>query len=125
MRILQQKIIAVLLSLLLGLLPLQGAFAAETGGHQHGALSDISMTLVNADHDRMSDMAQDCDQCEQDSCCSGSSCSVDHCVSCTLAAVLLPDTSLALPSVAAIRLAGLESQISNSTLFSLFRPPRA
>ncbi|WP_457669100.1 hypothetical protein [Thiolapillus sp.] len=125
MRTLQQKIVAVLLSLLLGLLPLQGAFAAETGGHQHDALSDMSMDTVNADSDQMPDMAQDCDQCEQDSCCSGSSCNVDHCVSCTLAAVLLPDTSLALPSVVAVKLAGQASRFSDSALFSLFRPPRA
>ena len=121
---LHKKIIAVLLSLLLGLLPLQGVFATDSSMmHFQDAMVDANVG-VDMNHEQLSDMVLECDQGEQDSCCSGSSCDVHHCASCVFAAV--PTVSSLLLSLPfASHLAIFESRITSFTPASLYRPPRA
>ena len=114
---------AILLSLLLGVLPLQGLFATEASMSMHGNVADAPVT-ASMDHDQAPEMAQACDQCEQDSCCNGSACGMDHCASCALAAVLM-DSAMVLPTPVKTNLMGFAPQTTSSTPSFLYRPPRA
>ncbi len=120
MSLLHHKTVAILLSLLLGLLPLQGLFAAEASMNALGNATDAPIAVA-MDHGQIPEMSQ---ACEQASCCDGSSCGADHCASCALAAVPM-DSSMILPLPVAINLTGLAPRVLNSTLSFLYRPPRA
>ena len=119
---LHRKFIGVLLSLMLGLLPLQGVFAGETSMPMHDSMLAASMNDTMS-HEPASQMSADCDQCEQDSCCSGSSCDIHHCASCVFAAVLT-ESSAMLPLLAAVPLLAFDPRVGSFTLSSLYRPPR-
>ncbi len=119
---LHRKFLAVLLSLMLGLLPLQGVFAGETSMPMHESMVGASMNDTMS-HEQASKMSLDCDQCEQDSCCSGSSCDIHHCASCVFAAVLTEPTAM-LPLPAAVPLPAFDPRVRSFTLSSLYRPPR-
>lgn len=123
MRTLHRKFVAILLSLLLGLLPLQGVFAGEAPMNARGSVVNMS-GMTGMDHEKMLQMAQTCDQCDQDSCCNGGSCSIDHCASCALSAVLT-GSSMNLPLEVKTSLSGFASLSPSSTLSFLYRPPRA
>ena len=115
----QRKIFVLLLSLMLGLVPMQGIFAAEVDTHLHGGVASMN----DLAHDQMPEMAMDCDHCELGNCCDGSSCSVQHCASCTQVAV--PQALLADHLKTQINdQSAIESHFSDSLLVSLFRPPR-
>jgi hypothetical protein len=122
MYILHRKFIAVLLSLMLGLLPLQGVFAGEVSMPMHESMVAASMNDTMS-HEQASEMSPGCDQCEQDDCCSGSSCDVHHCASCAFAAVLAETTAMP-PLPAAAHLPAFDSRVRSFTLSSLYRPPR-
>jgi hypothetical protein len=120
-----KKLLAILLALLVGLIPLQSAiagfadsFGPGDGAHQMADRPDSSQTM--ADHV----IAQDCEHCKTDTGCSnGHGCSSGHCVSCVLG--LLPvlsfPTSQSSTSVQFRTVDGFVRQLSSS----LFRPPRA
>jgi len=118
MHTLHQKSIAILLSLLLGLLPLQGIFANETPVNIQGGAE-----MAGMDHEDAFQMAQTCDQCDQcnqGDCCNDGSCSA----SCTLSAVLA-GSSMNLPVLVKTNLSRFASLSPSSTLSFLYRPPRA
>ncbi len=122
MHTLHQKSVAILLSLLLGLLPLQGVFAAEASMNTQGSVANVS-DMADMGHEQMPETAQACDQCEQDGCCNGDSCGIEHCASCALAAVLM-DSAMVLPMPVKTDLMGLAPQTTSSTPSFLYRPPR-
>ena len=98
---------------------MQGIFAADFDTHMHGGVASTN----DSTHDQMPDMAGDCEQCEQGDCCDGSSCSVQHCASCTQVAV----SQILLTDQLKIQInahPAVESNFSDSLLVSLFRPPR-
>ena len=119
-----KKQLAVLLALLVGLTPLQGAMAGlvDLPGQPEGVIrmaADHDGRFIAAEHAAV----QDCERCNRDTGCNGQGCSSGHCAACALA--LLP--TLPLPtyrSAAAVPMqtdAGFEAQLSSY----LFRPPRA
>ncbi|MBA1445539.1 MAG: hypothetical protein FE835_11705 [Gammaproteobacteria bacterium] len=113
--------LALLLTLLLGLSPLQGAMAGfaaasdwEGSMHQMSNMHDDSMVMDQAAHD--------CEQCNADDGCAGHSCSSGQCASCVLALlpVFLLPTHLAARPILPMADKGFVSQLSSS----LFRPSR-
>lgn len=123
MQILSERLLVILLTLLLGLAPLQSALASfanssdqEDGVHQmEGMPSD--MTGVT-DHD-----THDCEQCNVGNECAGHDCSSSHCTSCVLA--LLPILSFQASHTTATVLFPSDDGIISQLSSSLFRPPRA
>ena len=119
------KLLAILLALLVGLVPLQGAMAGVVdsfdqgeGGHQMADRQDDSLAMVNYV------LAQDCEHCKVDAGCSnGDGCSSGGCVSCVLE--LLPVvSSLTHQSAVSVRFRTADGFVRHSSS-SLFRPPRA
>ena len=125
MRRVSEKLLAVLLTLLLGLSPLQSAMAGfassldqEGGVHQMANSHDGGMVMA-ADHVA----AHDCEQCNADAGCNGHNCSSGQCASCALALLQVfshPQNLIAV-SVPLRADDGFVSQLSSY----LFRPPRA
>ena len=127
MRQLPKKLLAVLLSVLLGLIPLQGALAGFTSpveqkeeGQHHLPQAHHSSDMVSM-HDHAAEM--DCENCNSDSGCNGNDCSSEHCVCCFL--VLLPyfffPENLTLASV----VIQADSDLVRFSSTALFRPPKA
>ena len=125
MRQSSKKLLAILLALLVGLIPLQSAmagfadsFGLGDGVHQMADRHDGSQVLV--DHV----MAQDCEHCKVDAGCSnGQGCSSGHCVSCVLG--LFPVLSFPTQqSAASVQFRTDDGFVRQLSSF-LFRPPRA
>ena len=126
MRQSSKKLLAILLALLVGLIPLQSAmagfadsFGQGDGVHQMVDTHDGSQAM--ADHV----MAQDCEHCKVDAGCSNGQhgCSSGHCVSCVLG--LLPVLSFPThQSAASVRFRTADGFVRQLSSF-LFRPPRA
>jgi len=122
---LSEKLLVILLTLLLGLSPLQGAIAGfassfeqEGGVHQMADRHDGGIVMA-ADHAA----AQDCEQCNAEAGCNGHSCSSGQCASCVLAVLpIFPDILHRTATSGLLRTDnGFVSKLSSS----LFRPPRA
>lgn len=118
---LSKKLLTVLLALLLGMSPLQGAIAGfassfdqEGSVHQTADRHDIA-----TDHAA----AQDCEQCNTEAGCNGNSCSSDQCASCALVVFTVFSYHTNLTAMPGLSRAydGFVSQHSSS----LFRPPKA
>jgi hypothetical protein len=119
---LSEKLLAILLTLLLVLSPLQGVMAGNTassdqeeGVHQMAGMHG-DMVMVT-DH-----VTDNCVQCDANDDCTGHTCSSCQCASCTLALLSvspLPANSAATPILFRAD-DGFVSQYSSS----LFRPPR-
>lgn len=122
MRRMPEKLLAVLLTLMLGLSPLQGVMAGsassldqEKGVHQMSTQGEMVMNIDHGSHS--------CEQCHAGDGCNGHSCSSGQCASCALA--LLPSFSLPVNlTVVTLLLRSDQSSVSQYTSF-LFRPPRA
>lgn len=120
-----KKLLAILLALLVGLIPLQSAmagfadsFGQGEGVHQMTDWHDGSQAM--ADHD----MAQDCEHCKTGTGCSnGHGCASGHCVSCVLG--LFPVLSFPTQqSAASVQFRTDDGFVRQLSSF-LFRPPRA
>jgi len=123
MHALHRKFLALLLSLMLGWLPLQGAFAEVTFMPMQENMMGASVN-VPMSHEQASDMSSDCDQCEQDNCCSGgSSCDIHQCASCVFSAVLTESTVM-LPLTTTVPVPAFEPSVRSFLFSSLYRPPR-
>ena len=123
MQSLSEKLLAVLLTLLLGLSPLQGAIAgiassAQEGGLQQMADMQADHMVVNSDH-----AAHDCDQCNADDCCGGHSCSSAQCASCVLAVISVFSHPIKLSTTS--EHPRVDDGFASQPSFSLFRPPKA
>ncbi len=85
---LSEQLLAILITLLLVLSPLQGALAgfaisSNQGGNAHQmAIGHDGGTFLDAGHVA----CQDCEQCSTEDGCNGHSCPSSQCTSCTLAA---------------------------------------
>lgn len=135
MRHLSDKLLAVVLALLLGLTPLQGAIAAALGvagcdAHQEqqaGAhhTSGDSDALASAHHATKQDgSAHDCSDCASDGCCfTGMSCGTSHCSS--TAAPLVVESIVSLSSFGQSYNASAPDAVLASEPAVLYRPPRA
>lgn len=122
---LPEKLLAVLLSVLLGLIPLQGAMAGvysqkDDVVHQHHMDANHSDIMVMM-HDSATMM--DCDECNTATLCGGNSCSSGHCISCILA--LLPQILIPTLQTSTSIVAQLHFEFMRQPASSLFRPPRA
>ena len=120
-----EKLLAVLLSVLLGLIPLQGAMAGvysqqDEDVHQHMMDSNHSNSMViMEDHT----VRMDCDECNTTILCNGNSCSSGHCISCILA--LLPEILIPTLQTSASIIIQSHTDLVHQPASSLFRPPRA
>ena len=119
-----KKLLAILLALLVGLIPLQSAmagfadsFGQGDGVHQMTDRHDGSHAMV--DHVT----GQDCEQCNIDAGCIGHSCSSGHCVSCVLG--LIPVRSFPAHPFAESVQFGTDDSFVRQVFFFIFRPPRA
>jgi hypothetical protein len=85
---LSRKFLALILSLMLALVPLQGLLASDMHiGHE----AAVSGMQVHMDHEQAPavDTATDCGDCTgASSCCSGNSCNMHQCASCVVMAFL-------------------------------------
>ena len=119
---LSERVLAILLTLLLGLSPLQGA----ESGFALSANQDGSVHQMADGHDDCMDSdrtaAQDCGQCNSEAGCNGHSCSSGQCASCALAVhqVFSYHTNPTITSGFPRADDGIVKQLSSS----LFRPPR-
>lgn len=124
---LPDKLIAVLLSVVLGLIPLRGAVAGVTSTVNQTNEQHLHQMNVNHSSDvvLMDDHAttMGCEICNAHSLCSGSNCVSGHCVSCLLA--LLPDTLIPRHQISAIIIIQPDIDWGRQPTSSLFRPPRA
>jgi len=117
------KLVALLLSLLLGLLPLQNLFAFDTTSMAH-EMTSLMGTDSMAGHPMDELAGSDCDDCDAQSCCEQSSCSLHHCASCALNAVVSSDSCFLRHASATVH--AVEQQSLPADLHSsLFRPPRS
>ena len=122
---LSETLLPILLALLLGLAPLQNAWAAvvsspDQGGHPQ------QMAAMDLDQDEMSMdrySGEKCDPCDVDDCCGGLGCSAGQCGSSFIA---LPSRSLQLPEIFGVAQTEQVTIPSVSTSISPFyRPPRS
>ncbi|BAO44476.1 hypothetical protein [Thiolapillus brandeum] len=119
-----RKLVVLILSLMLALVPLQGLFASEMSMH---ASQQTAQTMPAAmEHTQMSmmDAATDCTDCtEETRCCTGNSCNIHQCASCVVMA-FLPGSFVFQPpeseDVPGTQLPGNPA----STSTSLYRPPQ-
>ncbi|MES9861525.1 MAG: hypothetical protein ABW157_12415 [Candidatus Thiodiazotropha sp. LLP2] len=122
---LPKKLLAVLLSVLLGLIPMQGAVAGvdyqqDGDVHQHLMDSNHSNIMVlMEDHAAM----MDCDKCNTTILCGGNSCSSGHCISCILA--LLPEILIPTLQISVSIVTQSNTGLMHQPPSSHFRPPRA
>ena len=127
MRRLPHKLLTVLLSLLLGLIPLQGVTGGftpplkqkgEENHYQMEAHHDVGVVLIN---DQAAELG--CENCNPDTVCNGNNCSFGHCVSCLLA--LVPDFFFPTLQTTASIVIQTDSDLLSQAISSHFRPPRA
>ncbi len=120
---LSEKLLAILLTLLLGLSPLQSAMAGfAVSSDQEGGVHQISVIqgdmVMNIDH-----ATYDCEQCNADDGCNGHSCSSGQCASCVLA--VLPIGSHPINFKATSKLLQKGDYFVSQLSSSLFRPPKS
>lgn len=120
---LSKKLLAVMLSLLLGLSPLQGAIAGyaafddqSENGYQLVSLHDNMAMAVNQH-------TLDQDQCETDTGSTGHSCSSGHCASCAL--VIAQVSILSTIDISKPLLLQVDDRVVSQPSTSLFRPPKS
>ncbi len=117
------KTVALLLALLLGLLPLQNLFAFDVAPMAHATAPSMDTDSM-AGH-AMDELAgSDCDECDAQSCCEQNSCTLHHCASCAVSAVI-PRDVLALERSSDLTLPDLQQSLPANLHSSLFRPPRS
>ena len=119
-----RKAVALLLSLMLAMLPLQGLFAS---GMVMPAGPDIPMSGIQADMNHASmtgETATECSDCAaKPSCCDGSSCDLHQCASCVVTA-FLPQSFVHQPQRASMVVSPSPSGNLLSRKTSLYRPPQ-
>jgi hypothetical protein len=122
-----EKLLAILLSVLLGLIPLQGAMAglaslleqtSEVQQHQMGSHHDTGQGST-VDHGAM----MDCENCNTHTESCGDKCSSGHCVSCLLA--LPAGFSFSVHHTSTSLVMQTHCLLVKQRISSLFRPPRA
>ena len=118
------KTIALLLSLLLGLLPLQNLFAFDAAPMAHGVSSATMQMAAMDGHGVDAAASADCHDCDTQSCCEPGSCTLHHCASCTLSAVI-PCDFLVLERVSGTAVPGLQQNLPANIHSAFFRPPRS
>jgi len=116
------KLIALLLSLLLGSLPLQNLFAFDSAPMAHEMQA---MEMQAMDGQQMDEVVSvDCDDCDAQRCCEQSACTLHHCASCAVSA-FLPCESLVLDRASGVTQSGLRKSLPANIHTDFFRPPRS
>jgi hypothetical protein len=124
MRKLHDRLLAILLSAILGLIPLQGAVAGvymlqDMAGEAHPMNGHHDAARVStAEHHT----GMNCDACNLDSGCNGDNCSSGHCLTCLLA--LPGDFSFVIERTTPSPTVQSDNDLVKRHLSSLFRPPR-
>ena len=121
---LSQKLLALVVSLLIGALPYPSVFADVTSsldvGEATSKMADMDLGPMDIQFNQAADH---CDQCVTDDCCAGDVCSSGHCTSgafALLSVVPFPTNLVTTSSI--VRVA--DGFVSNLPA-TLFRPPRA
>lgn len=117
-----RKLSAVLLTLLLGLSPLQGVMAGFVSSFDKGDGVQQMAHMHGGPATDAGRVAADCEQCGHGDGCAGSDCSSGQCAFCALA--ILPDFFYLTNSTDKPRFSPMESDLARGLTFSLFRPPR-
>jgi len=121
---LSQKLLALVVSLIIGALPLQSVMADVTSSLDVGENPSV---MADMDHGQMDSQvdpaAGHCDQCVTDDCCVGDGCSSDHCTS--SATALLPVFPFPMNFVATSNFVRTDDGFVCKLPALLFRPPRA
>jgi len=117
------KLIAIVLSVLVMLLPLQSTMANFTGTSSEAAVTHEMMMEASSDvaSNASSGMSEDCQHCKSGQCDTGSVCNTGVCYS-TMAAMLT--SSFLIPTGHNIIFPTDSSHLVSIAPTSLFRPPR-
>ncbi len=121
---LSRKFLALILSLMLALLPLQGLFASEMA---MPAGQGVPMSGMQADMNHASmvgETAPECSDCAaKPACCDGSSCDLHQCASCVVMA-FLPQSFIYQPLRVSVVVSFPHGGNLLSGNTSLYRPPQ-
>ena len=121
---LSKKLLALVVSLLIGALPYQSVIADITSFLDLGEATSIMADMDLGQMDiQLGQAADHCDQCVTDDCCAGSVCSSGHCTSGAIA--LLPVISVPINIVTTSNIVRTDDGFVSKLPASLFRPPRA
>ena len=117
------KIFAILLSLALAFLPMQGAFAGilslDLGDdHASHSMMDMQQKASMTDSEVHS-------SCTAHNSCDSNDCSSGHCATCVVVTGILGDTSGAVNTSNPTENSVFNNSVSTTFLNSLYRPPRA
>jgi len=119
-----RKLLVLILSLMLALVPLQGLFASEMSmpaGHMAKSPTLQAQTMQGQS---MMDVVTDCRDCAKESkCCSGNTCSSHQCASCVVMAFLPVSFLFQAPESAGVSSAQPDGKAA-STHTLLYRPPQ-
>lgn len=112
---------AILLSLLLVLLPMQGAFAGILSlDHSDEAMSH---SMMDMDHETSISCCDGHEDCTANNTCSANDCTSGHCATCVTG--ILGDSKVSSNTSCQANYVSLNHSVSSKVLSSLFRPPRA
>ncbi|MEN8180883.1 MAG: hypothetical protein ABFS39_20020 [Pseudomonadota bacterium] len=120
---LSENLLVILLTLLLGFSPLQGAIAGVASSDQEGGthqMADMHASMaIASDHAT----AHDCEQCNTDECCTGHSCSSGQCASSVLVVLTVFSYHIDVDAMPGMFLP--DTSFTSQSASSLYRPPRA
>ena len=112
---------AILLSLLLVLLPMQGAFAGILSmDHSDEA---VSHSMVDMDHETSMSCCDGHEDCTANNICSANDCTSGHCATCVTG--IVGDSKVSSNTSCQEKYVSLKHSVSSKALSSLYRPPRA
>lgn len=121
---LSDKLLAILLALLLGLLPIQSAMAGFAAfPDQEESVHQMVGMQTGDDAMSVDQMAHDCEQCESDNYCKDSTCASSHCAFCVVAVPSF--ISLFTDHVDISYVQQADDTFLSHSVSSLYRPPRA
>jgi hypothetical protein len=116
------KLVALLLSLLLGLLPVQNLFASDSAPKAHERTAHMERAVDGQQRDRAASIT--CNGCDSGTCCKQNSCAFHHCAFCALSAII-PRESLVLGLATGMPVPGLGQRLPTNIHSDFFRPPRS
>ncbi len=121
---LPEKLLAISLAIILGLVPLRGAMAgiADFSPQKQGVhrLIDMQHDMIKLTADHSTGV---CDQCDDEDTCIDHACSANLCTSCPVA--LLSSFSFSTNSVVSSAFLPGDDNLVNRHFSFLFRPPKA
>ena len=114
----RKQAVAILLSLLLVFLPMQGAIAAVLSSDQ-----PVEHSMMDMDHETAMSCCDGHEDCTANNTCSANDCTSGHCATCV--AGILGDSKIHLNISKPVNYVSPNHSILSKSLSSLYRPPRA